>query len=198
MNPTEILSNEHRVIEVMLSVLEKISERALQEKKLDKESAEMAIDFIRSFADGCHHGKEEGSLFPTLIAKGMPKEGGPVGQMLHEHEQGRAYVKQMLENLDAASEGNSDALEIFTEGAAGYVQLLRAHIVKEDNILFPLADRVLDSSDQQQLLDRFANVETEHMGEGTHEKYTEIARKLAVRFGVPAEVLHDHSCGCGH
>jgi hemerythrin-like domain-containing protein len=198
MNPTEILSSEHRIIEVVLSVLERMSEKALHDKKLDKESAEMAIDFIRSFADGCHHGKEEGSLFPALVDKGMPREGGPVGQMLNEHELGRAYVRQMLENLDAASEGDSDSLQKFAESAAGYVQLLRAHIVKEDNILFPLADRVLDSSDQKQLLDRFTNVEIEHMGEGTHEKYLDIARKVAEKYGVPADVLRGHSCGCGH
>jgi hemerythrin-like domain-containing protein len=198
MNPTEILSNEHRVVEVVLSALEKISESALQEEKLDKQSAEMAIDFIRTFADGCHHGKEEGSLFPMLVEKGMPKQGGPVGQMLHEHEQGRAFVKSMLDNLNGASEGNVDALQKFTNSATGYVQLLRSHIAKENNMLFPLADRILNDDDQRRLLERFSHVESEHMGEGTHEKYTEIARKLAEKYGISASMLHGHSCGCEH
>jgi len=82
MGLTEILSDEHRVIEVVLTCLGKITEEANSTGKLDEASANQAIDVIRTFADKCHHGKEEDHLFETLVKKGMPKEGGPVGQML--------------------------------------------------------------------------------------------------------------------
>lgn len=198
MKPTEILSSEHRVIKIVIDCLEQISEEAMQAKRLDKESAEQAIDFIRTFADKCHHGKEENQLFVVLVEKGMPKEGGPVGQMLVEHEQGRAFAKGMSDNIAKAAAGNEKALSAFTQNAKGYTQLLRAHIKKEDGVLFPMADRFLSDDDQKSLLAAFEKVETEHMGEGTHAKYLRLVELLADKFGVSRAGLSGHSCGCGH
>lgn len=198
MRPTEILSGEHRVIEVAIACLEQIIIRAIEAKKLDGVSAEQVVDFIRTFADQCHHGKEENQLFVVLEEKGMPREGGPVGQMLLEHEQGRAFVRGMADNLAEASLGNEKALSAFTQNAQGYIYLLRAHIEKEDGILFPMADRFLSDDDQESLLSAFEKVETEHMGEGTHEKYLRMAESLADKFGVSKAGLSNHSCGCGH
>lgn len=115
MGLTKILSDEHRVIEVVLDCLDKISEEANSAGKLDEESALQAIDVIRTFADKCHHGKEEDHLFATLIEKGMPKEGGPVGQMLVEHEQGRAFVKGMADSVSDAATGDAEALSKFSQ-----------------------------------------------------------------------------------
>ena len=93
MKPTEILSGEHRVIEQVLTCLERIAEQCAAEGRLDRTSAEQALEFFRNFADRCHHGKEEVHLFPALEAKGFPRDGGPTGVMLHEHDQGRAHVR---------------------------------------------------------------------------------------------------------
>ncbi len=57
MRPTEILMQEHRVIEQVLNCLEIIAQRAEADSKLDTDSANQAIDFLRNFADRCHHGK---------------------------------------------------------------------------------------------------------------------------------------------
>jgi hemerythrin-like domain-containing protein len=198
MRPTEILSNEHRIIEVMLNCLERMAERSVAGGKLDRDDAEQAIDFIRNFADGCHHGKEEAHLFQTLASKGMPRDFGPIGVMLSEHEQGRAFVRAMAANIVKASEGEQSALQGFAAAANGYVQLLRAHIGKEDNILFPMAENILDDADRKNLHQAFGIVETEEMGDGTHGRYLTIARRLAAKYDVPAEATEDKSCGCGH
>lgn len=198
MRPTEILSGEHRVIEVVLDCLERMVERSEQDGRLDKTAALWAVDIIRNFADRCHHGKEEEHLFAALVEKGLPEQGGPVGQMLHEHELGRDYVRGMDESIAAASEGKADGLITFSENARNYIELLRHHIQKEDGVLFPVADRLLDDSGQQSLLAAFAKVESEHMGSGTHEKYLNMVKDLARRFNVPCEHLHGKSCHCGH
>ena len=85
MKPTEILSAEHRVIEQVLNCLEKMAAQAEKTGTLDKVSATDAVNFFRTFADQCHHGKEEAHLFPAMEAKGFPRQGGPTGVMLHEH-----------------------------------------------------------------------------------------------------------------
>jgi hemerythrin-like domain-containing protein len=202
MKPVEILSQEHRVIEVMLACLTKMTDQAEAAGRLEKKPATDAIDFIRNFADRCHHGKEEDRLFPAMEAKGMPREGGPIGVMLMEHDMGREFVRQMADNLEAASNGDAGALHKFAAGARGYVQLLRSHIMKEDQILFPMADRLMDQNDQEKLLKQFDIVETEHMGHGTHERYLKMAESLAELYGVSSQAiknLTEHgSCGCGH
>ncbi|MCX7887840.1 MAG: hemerythrin domain-containing protein, partial [Verrucomicrobiae bacterium] len=96
MKPTEILMAEHRVIEQVLNVLEAMAERAAN-GDLNRQEARDAVAFFRGFADRCHHGKEEAQLFPAMEAKGIPREGGPIGVMLCEHEQGRAAVRGMAE-----------------------------------------------------------------------------------------------------
>jgi hemerythrin-like domain-containing protein len=197
--PTQVLSNEHRVIEVVLDCLDELAARTRSSNKLDKAAAAQFIDFIKTFADGCHHGKEEKHLFVALEGKGASRESGPVGVMLHEHELGRGFVRQMVSNIDRASDGDKAALLKFIEAAEGYVGLLRAHIMKEDQILFPLADQLLSNREFEKMTEEFEHVESHHMGEGTHQKYLDLARALADEYGVKAEALNGTgSCACGH
>lgn len=202
MEPTIILSNEHRVIEVVLDCLEQIAGQAVTTGTLDRDSAEQAVDFFRTFADGCHHGKEEKHLFPAMVAKGVPERGGPVGVMLAEHEQGRGYIRTMSDQIAAAAEGDADAIDMFAGAAKAYVAMLRAHIMKEDQVLFPLADRMMTDEDERSLMAAYDHVEHHHMGEGTHERYLEIASRLAEKYGVKADALKSaHAgggCGCHH
>jgi len=195
MTPTSILSDEHRVIEVVLNCLERLSSEALESGRFDGQAAREILDFLRTFADRCHHGKEENLLFPALTSKGMPREHGPVGVMLHEHEVGRDLIGAMAAQTDAACDGNRAALETFTQHAASYVELLRAHIQKEDNVLFPMAGRILSEAEQHDLLAAYDRVERDHIGAGVHEDYLALARKLADKFGVDRTPL-EKSIGC--
>jgi len=199
---TEILSSEHRVIEQVLSCLEAMVRQARSTGGLDGQSAHDTLAFLRNFADHCHHGKEEDHLFPALEAEGLPRDGGPLGVMLYEHELGRAHLRGMDENLEAAAAGDAAALAEFVHRAEAYVAVLREHIHKEDHVLFPLADRSLGEEKQQRLLAEFRRVEAEEMGVGTHERYLQIAQHLAQRYGVAtaptATPPGSGECGCGH
>lgn len=195
MTPTSVLSDEHRVIEVVLDCLEQMSSQARGNGRLDGQSAREALDFFRVFADRCHHGKEEKLLFPALTAKGMPREQGPVGVMLHEHEMGRKLISGMAAQVDSASAGDRTALETFAQHAASYVELLRAHIQKEDHVLFPMAGRILSEAEQHDLLAAYDTVEQDHIGVGVHEDYLDLAGRLAEKFGVDRTPL-DKPTGC--
>lgn len=199
MRPTDILSGEHRVIETMLDVLESICTHAHQTGALNREDANSALTFIRLFADKCHHGKEEGQLFPAMEAKGVPCESGPIGVMLSEHEQGRRFVGGMAEHLESAAAGDHSALQAFVNNAHGYILLLRAHIMKEDTILFPMAARLLSNEEAAALLEQFEHVESDHMGTGTHEKFLELADRLADKYEIEKRwTAASTTCGCSH
>ena len=185
MQATDILKEEHRIIQQVLSCLERLAERSAAAGRLDADAARDAIEFFRCFADQCHHGKEEDVLFPMMEAKGFPRHGGPTGVMLHEHEQGREHVRGMEAAMAAASRGDPVALRQFAQHAENYVRLLRAHIDKEDHCLFSLANQVMSEDDQHELLESFERAEREHSGAGEHERYVAMANRLADRFGIP-------------
>lgn len=173
--PTEILSNEHRVIERVLAALEKLTHKPVGDS-LDQWKE--ALVFFRHFTDECHHFKEEKVLFPALEEHGIPREGGPVGMMLIEHEEGRGHVKSMLSALEQRESGDAAAQGMLLSHASAYLTLLREHIQKEDDILFRMADEVIPESEQKAILERFEAHEAEEMGAGAHEKYLRIAREL--------------------
>jgi hemerythrin-like domain-containing protein len=175
---TALLSDEHRVIERVLVVLEKLTKRPIAHS-LD--SWKKALDFIRSFADGCHHFKEEKVLFPAMEAHGIPTDGGPIGMMLLEHEEGRGYVKSMLAALEDPQ--TDTAKQTLISNATSYLRLLKEHIQKEDEILFRMADDVISAEEQKELLRAFEEHEAQEMGQGVHEKYLAIAAELEVEVG---------------
>lgn len=201
MKPTEILSNEHRVIEQVLACLERMIDQSQSRRKLAEQPACEAVVFFRMFADRCHHGKEETHLFPAMEAKGFSRETGPTGVMLREHELGRAHVRGMDQAIEAAAAGDAEALRQFAEHGRAYIELLREHIQKEDHCLFAMADQAFSQEDQQALWEAFQRVEAEEMGAGTHETYLKIANDLADRYGVPHATVdsqgHVGGC-CGH
>ena len=198
MKPTEVLSNEHRVIEQVLDCLERIIAEARTHSRLDAASARDAISFFRGFADQCHHGKEEEHLFPALEAKGFQREGGPTGVMFAEHEAGRVCIRAMSEAMDAAAQGDPVAVARFAEAGMEYIALLRQHIEKEDHCLFTMANQALTDTDQAELMLRFQKVEIEKMGPGTHGKFLVIAKALAEKYGVKPKSGAGHSVTCCH
>lgn len=202
MKPTDLLMEEHRVIEVVLNCLEKMANLSLGEMRLDQADAKQAVEFIRNFADRCHHGKEEVHLFPLLERKGFPSEGGPTGVMRYEHEQGRNHVKMMDMAIAEAAQGNGIAVRQFAQHAKSFIALLREHIQKEDHCLFTMTNQALSEADQQELMSLFEQVESEEMQPGTHEKYLATAHDLAAKYGIEEPAFSAESkpvlCGCSH
>ena len=96
MSATEaLMKHKHRVIERMLAVLEAADAKVEAGEELPKRFFSRMTDFIRNFADRCHHGKEEDNLFPAMEKRGIPRQAGPIAVMLTEHDWGRAYVRGM-------------------------------------------------------------------------------------------------------
>jgi hemerythrin-like domain-containing protein len=178
MKATDILMEEHAVIERVLDTLESAAEKLDNEQMVRPGFFIEAADFARGFADGCHHKKEEGVLFEAMSDHGVPVQGGPIGVMLHEHEQGRDYTRAMREAAQRLAAGEAQASQEVSRNAHGYVALLRQHIFKENNVLFPMANRVIPPEAQDKIVEDFEHVEHEETGEGVHEKYLAMANAL--------------------
>jgi hemerythrin-like domain-containing protein len=178
MKATDVLTEEHRVIEHVLNTLEIGVNRLESGQPVRPEFFLSATDFIRGFADGCHHQNEEGVLFKRMEEQGIPVQGCPLGVMLTEHELGRQYTHALRSAAQSMISGDLSANQRAIQSARSYVALLRQHIYKEDNILFPMADDVIPVEQQASVWDDFDHIEHAETGEGIHEKYLALAKAL--------------------
>jgi len=179
MKATEVLKHEHQAILLVIAAVEKEVASIEKTGKMHAQTVREMADFFQNFVDRCHHAKEEKHLFAMMHERGVSVEIGPLDVMLHEHEQGRVYIRAVAEAVAGKTVPDAAAIRKAKENLAAYAQLLRAHIDKEDNVLYPMADRLLKSTaDQKTLAEAFNKVESEEMGEGVHEKYHAWIEKL--------------------
>ncbi len=181
MKATEDLIQEHQAVLVSLQILEKVATAIGAKEAKATEHLAQLLDFFKGFVDRCHHGKEEDALFPELERRGVRREGGPIGVMLAEHEIGRGHVRAMTERLHALQAGAAAGI---AEQARAYREMLEAHIQKENNVLFPMADRLIDGAVAEQLAEQFEVIEQERVGEGKHEAYHAMLHGLMEHYGI--------------
>lgn len=176
---TRVLRDEHDAILRMLEVTEAVARRLESGQTVPADTLGGLLEFFRLFADRLHHGKEEDLLFPLLEQKGVPREGGPVGVMLAEHEQGRALIRQMAGASTAYAEGSPEAGADWVGPARQYVELLRQHIDKENNVLFVAAEKMLSADEQGELAKQFEAVQEEKLGADTYQRLRALADRLS-------------------
>jgi hemerythrin-like domain-containing protein len=177
-NPITVLRKEHDVIVRMLGVAETIAHRLSRGESVAPETLFGLQEFFVTYADTCHHGKEEGLLFPVLEKKGVAKNGGPLGIMLMEHDESREFVQQMKQAAADYAAGKVKAGDRWAVAASSYSEILRQHIFKENNVLFCMAERMLSDVEQAEMAAAFDKVESETLGASTRERLHVLMEKL--------------------
>ncbi|MFV0484595.1 MAG: hemerythrin domain-containing protein [Bacteroidales bacterium] len=153
MNITEDLMNEHQVILGVIAKTLDECDNIESGKELNKDFFLKVVDFIRNYADKFHHAKEEDILFASMLENMANMHCNPIPVMLHEHEEGRDYLKGMVDGLE-----NSDTKKtVFC--ARGYCVLLQQHIYKEDNVLYPMAEQAISDTQKAQVNEQYKQVE---------------------------------------
>ncbi len=178
MQATQILMEEHRLIERVLTALQTAANHLSQGEEIRPAFFINVALFNKNFTDACHHRKEEGVLFIAMNEAGVPTRGGPIGVLLAEHEQGREITRAMKDAAQKWEAGDLTARAVVVQDALGYVTLLRVHIHKENNIFFPMADRLIPLDRQEKVATDFERIQQEETGEGLHEKYIALAEVL--------------------
>ena len=147
----ELLVMEHRRIERVLDALGAWAIKAAAgELQAQRDTADF-VRFLREFADDHHHGKEEQLLFVAMQEAGMPADAGPIAVMLHEHDEGRALVKVLADAAGQSVPWAPDIAQRAAQAGQMFGALLRAHIHKEDCVLYPIAEQLLDDDALDQL-----------------------------------------------
>jgi len=175
--PTEILEEEHHFIQKVVGAVAVLLETLDAGKEVEEKTLREIVEFMRTFADKCHHGKEETHLFPALEKKGVPMRGCPLGVLIAEHQKGRGLVSQLAEATEAYTKASPLAKESLVKSLRGITDLYPNHIWKEEYLAFPMADKILSSEEQRDLSEKFEMVEKE-IGLNVHRRSEQFATEL--------------------
>jgi hemerythrin-like domain-containing protein len=137
MLPIGPLMIEHRLIEKMIAVMRNEAERLAAGKPVNLNFIDIAVDFIRTYADRCHHGKEEDILFRDLSKKDLSAELQRIMQeLIEEHKVGRKNVKEIVEAKNRYMDGDQSALAVMLDRMRTLAGFYPKHIEKEDRHFF--------------------------------------------------------------
>jgi hemerythrin-like domain-containing protein len=175
-SPTEELKEEHTLVLMVVEAMEREVASIEGTGRVHSERVAQMMEFTRRFTDGYHHFKEEQVLFPVLEERDRGAA-GQVSVLLSEHDAGREAVRGVLDNLPRAGD-DAAARAAVAENLKLYAFLLRLHINKEDNVLFPLADRLLSDQEAEIMAGDFGRAE-EESGAGDPRRFHDLAHTLA-------------------
>jgi hemerythrin-like domain-containing protein len=176
---THDLRMEHDAVRLTLKVLGRMAQEIERQSSLDNpQHVDQLLEFFTVFVDKCHHGKEEELLFPAMEQVGVGKDRGPIGVMLREHELGRECVRKMKTAFSRLTSGDFQAATDFARSARDYISLLNQHIEKENNVLFPMAERQLSEVTLAELSKGFDRIEEQKIGIGKHEEFHKMIDQL--------------------
>jgi hemerythrin-like domain-containing protein len=163
----------------VLDSLEEAASRLDSGDDIDADFFLDAAEFVSGFADKCHHAKEEDILFVAMTARDMPRDTGPVAVMLAEHDEGRRFTAGFRSAAEQLKGGDAGAGADVVRNVFDYVNLLREHIMKEDNVLYPMAEQIVSVDEMVKVSDDFQRVIDADKKNDIPEKYEALAERLA-------------------
>ena len=122
------------------------------------------VEFFEGFVHGLHYRREEGILFAAMEQAGAPRTAGPIGAAIREHEASRVAARTMRAAAERWEAGDASACDDLAGEARRYVSLLKQHIAREDQLLFPMAEDMIPREDHFQLVDDLTQLATDSGG----------------------------------
>lgn len=175
MQPIGLLMIEHRLIERMIELMRREREGMAKSAKADTRFIEHAVDFIRTYADRCHHGKEEDILFRQLMDKPLsPEHVQTLDDLVREHAYARKTTRNLAEANERYANGDQDALDAVGKLLDELVTFYPKHIEKEDKHFFIPCMEYFTPEEKQNMLDQFNRFDRDMI----HEKYKKLVEQF--------------------
>lgn len=175
MKPRGPLMIEHRLIEKMLKVIQNQISVIEKQKRVDPVFIDTVVDFVKTYADRTHHGKEEGILFRHLLMKNMtPEDEKVMAELIEDHKLGRQVTKNLVQAGNDYRNGRLEAIQTIIENLSTLVDFYPKHIIKEDKVFFPNTENCFSLEEQENMLNEFWEFDRKMI----HEKYTSLLKSL--------------------
>ena len=166
---------EHRLIERMLANVKDLLIQVGQTQKIDPLLVDKTVDFIRTYADRTHHGKEEDILFRDLNNKELSEiDRRVMNELIEEHVFGRKTTKALVEANTQYRNGDSSSLGDIVSCLNTLVDFYPKHIEKEDKVFFPASRAYFSETEDQTMLAEFMDFDQKMI----HEKYESVVDDL--------------------
>jgi hemerythrin-like domain-containing protein len=166
---------EHRLIERLISVIKDTLLKIESTQKIDPVFVDNVIDFIRTYADRTHHGKEEDILFKEMSKRAMSaKDQRVMEELIEEHVFGRQTTKALAEANTRYRNSDESALADITDQLRILAEFYPNHIEKEDKVFFPAYSTYLSNEEDQKMLAEFYEFDRSMI----HEKYRSVVEGL--------------------
>jgi hemerythrin-like domain-containing protein len=166
---------EHRLIERMLAVIRQRLSQIKASNAVDPLFVDTAVDFIRTYADRTHHGKEEDILFRDLETRNLSDGDRRVmNELVEEHVFGRKTTKELVQANTRYRNGDVSALGVIAGKLETLADFYPRHIEKEDKVFFPAARAYLTKEEDQAMLAEFWEFDRKMI----HEKYKAVVAVL--------------------
>lgn len=183
MNGIMLMVEEHKYIKRMLGVIRKASYGIMNGAAIDYDDFAKMIDFVRSYADAHHHGKEEKMLFNRMV----DEMGGAAEKlvrfgMLVEHDMGRLHMKDLEEALQKVKDGDDEAKIDVVANAVSYANLLNRHIDKEDGLVYPFAEKGLEKATLDKINEECEVFEKTMEEKNVQKRYVELLEELENKY----------------
>ena len=175
----EMLREEHKIMLQVVLGLHGLARILREGRRVDVDLLREAVEFMREFDDKCHRAKEEELLFPAIVAHRISLHGCPLDALVHEHKECQRLVEQLSDAIDAYHAGETGGGDKITTTIEAIERLYPDHIWKEDELVLPMAGRLIPAKDRERLSAQFAEVEARNPP-GTHERYLDFVRRLAL------------------
>ena len=178
MLPIGPLMIEHRLIERMIRLMARELHHIEETGLYDLAFIDTAVDFIRTYADRRHHGKEEDILFSELAKKPLsPQHRKTMDELVAEHVYARGKVRQLVEAKEQYARGNGEAEKPIRSLLSDLVAFYPAHIAKEDKHFFIPCMGYLTKAEQDNMLQGFWDFDRQLI----HEKYRSLVERLEAK-----------------
>jgi hemerythrin-like domain-containing protein len=179
MKPRGPLMIEHRLIEKMLKIANKELDNIKKDRKVDPVFIDTVVDFIRTYADRTHHGKEEDILFIELGKKELDGDNKRIMQeLVDEHIISRKAVRDLVEATGKYSNGDTKSIDVIIEKLSFLVSFYPVHIIKEDKVFFPNTEKYFTNIELDNMLNAFWEFDRKMI----HEKYTKLYESLSKKY----------------
>lgn len=175
MLPAEPLITEHRLIERMISLMDRELQKIRTSGTADAAFIAKAADFLRTYADRCHHGKEEDILFRELAKKKLsPEHKKIMEELIREHVLGRGNVGKLIEANTSFRAGDKEALSGIISNLEILVKFYPVHIEKEDKRFFIPCMDYFSGKEKEAMLEEFREFDRKLI----HDKYLKVVEEL--------------------